>query len=120
MHVRIICWTHILILNEANRPRSKKMDFGGIMVRVAATTSDPRTAWRVRDTLAAHPMLGGGMANIRVAVDHSRVVLEGWTMDAGIYDLAIRLAARSAGHRAVAARLTVENCRRHCTVPSKQ
>lgn len=61
-------------------------------------------------------MLGGGTANLRIIADHSRVVLEGWVMDPAVYDIALRLAARAAGRRAVSAQITVENCRSLCTV----
>ena len=71
------------------------------MVRVAAATSDHITAWRIRDSLASHPMLGGGTANIRVHADHNHVVLDGWAMDAAVRELAMKIAARSAGRRAV-------------------
>ena len=80
------------------------------MVRVAAHTSDYSTAWRIRDSLAAHPLLGGGAANIRVTADHSGVVLEGWAMDNAVYDLALRMALRAAGRRAVSTQLTVQGC----------
>lgn len=86
------------------------------MVRVAATTTDHVTAWRVRDSLASHPMLGGGTASIRIMADHSRVQLEGWVMDAAVHELALKLAARSAGRRAVSTQISVENCRSLCTV----
>lgn len=80
------------------------------MVVVATHTPDQNTAWRIRDTLAAHPLLGGNSANIRVNADRSGVVLEGWTADSGVSDLALRMAVRAAGRRIVATHLTVQNC----------
>jgi len=71
------------------------------MVRVAINASDMDTAWRVRDTLAAHPLLGGATAQITVVAGYQCVMLEGWTMDDQVRQLAIRLAKRAAGHCAV-------------------
>jgi len=71
------------------------------MVRVAINASDPDTAWRVRDALATHPLLGGATAQITVVAGHQYVVLEGWTMDDQVKQLASRLAKRAAGHCAV-------------------
>lgn len=86
------------------------------MVRVAPATSDHITAWRIRDLLASHPMLGGGAAEIRVVADHRRVVLEGWAMDAAVRDLALKMASRAAGKRAVSTQVAIQNCRSLCTV----
>jgi len=81
------------------------------MVRVDATTSDQSTAWRVRDSLASHPVLGGGAASISVIANHNSVVLEGWAMDESVVGLAIKLAGRAAARRAISTRLAVRNCR---------
>ncbi len=79
------------------------------MVRVHGDTSDRATAWRIRDALAAHPLLGGGARRSR----HHRegIVLEGWTLDEDVRQLAIRMAHRAAGRRAVQLRLHVTRCR---------
>lgn len=75
------------------------------MVRVAIDAADPDTAWRVRDALASHPLLGGATAQITVVANHHCVVLEGWTVDDEVKQLAIRLARRAAGRSAVQMRL---------------
>lgn len=93
-----------------------RREFREPMVRVAAATPDQITAWRIRDSLASHPVLGGGTANIRVLADYNHVVLEGWAMDATVHDLALKIASRSAGRRAVSTRVVVQNCRNLCTV----
>lgn len=67
------------------------------MVRVAINAADPDTAWRVRDALASHPLLGGATAQITVIASHHCVILEGWTVDDQVKQLAIRLARRAAG-----------------------
>ncbi len=86
------------------------------MVRIEPTTIDRVTAWRIRDALASHPTLGGGAADICVIADHSQVVLEGWTMDSKVHDLAIKLANRAAGRRTVSSHLAIRNCRDVCSV----
>ena len=45
------------------------------MVRVHTETSDKITAWRVRDRLAVHPLLGGAAVQIDVHADHESVVM---------------------------------------------
>ena len=75
------------------------------MVRVAINAADPDTAWRVRDALASHPLLGGATAQITVIASQHCVVLEGWTVDEEVRQLAIRLARRAAGHCVVQLRL---------------
>jgi hypothetical protein len=75
------------------------------MVRVAINAADPGTAWRVRDALATHPLLGGATAQITVIASHHCVVLEGWTVDDEVKQLAIRLARRAAGRCVVQMRL---------------
>jgi hypothetical protein len=76
------------------------------MVRVAINAADPATAWRVRDALASHPLLGGATAQITVKASYHCVVLEGWTVDDQVRQLAIRLARRAAGRCAVQMRLS--------------
>jgi hypothetical protein len=76
------------------------------MVRVAINAADPDTAWRVRDALASHPLLGGATAHITVVANHHCVVLEGWTVDDEVKQLAMRLARRAAGRCMVQIRLT--------------
>ena len=80
------------------------------MVRVATHTSDSSTAWRIRDSLAAHPLLGGGSADICVAANRSGVVLEGWAIDREVNELALKMALRAAGRQAVSTHLTVRSC----------
>ena len=71
------------------------------MVKVHSTTTDSATAWRVRDALAAHPLLGGATAQITVVATQHGVSLHGWAHDAAIEELATRLALRAAGCRPV-------------------
>jgi hypothetical protein len=71
------------------------------MVVIHPTTRDCATAWRVRDALAAHPLLAGATVAIRISAGPAAVVLEGWVQDERILQLAVRLAQRSAGQRAV-------------------
>lgn len=75
------------------------------MVRVAINATDPDTAWRVRDALASHPLLGGATAQITVIASENCVVLEGWTVDDQVKQLAFRLARRAAGRCALQMRL---------------
>lgn len=71
------------------------------MVVIHPTTRDCATAWRVRDALAAHPLLGGATVSIRISAGPTVVLLEGWVQDERILQLALRLAQRSAGQRTV-------------------
>ena len=71
------------------------------MVRVEVNTANPDTAWRVRDALASHPLLGGATAQITVMASHHCVMLEGWTVDEQVKQLAMRLARRAAGRCAI-------------------
>ncbi|MEZ4870436.1 MAG: BON domain-containing protein [Caldilineaceae bacterium] len=71
------------------------------MVRVKANTTDHIVAWRVRDALAAHPLLGGATAQIEIVADYEDVVLDGWALDSEVVALAIKLARRVAGRRTV-------------------
>ena len=75
------------------------------MVRVDATATDQCTAWRVRDALAAHPLLAGASAQIYIRAGHDGVVLEGWARDERIVQVALRLAYRSVGRRSLQSRL---------------
>ena len=81
------------------------------MVSVHGDTSDRITAWRIRDALAAHPLLGGAAAQIRVIATHDGIVLEGWALDEEVRALAVKMALRAAGRRSVQLRLTVAGCR---------
>lgn len=78
------------------------------MVKVATGTIDPSMAWRVRDALASHPLLGGATACITVLAGPDRIVLEGWTHDEQVCGLALRMAMRSAGHRPVQTNLRTQ------------
>jgi hypothetical protein len=90
-----------------------------MMVRVTLGASDPITAWRVRDVLAAHPLLGGATAQISVMACHDSVILEGWTLDERLHQLALRLARQAAGRRSVQTRLRVQHCRPEEVKPDK-
>jgi hypothetical protein len=71
------------------------------MVKVHHKTTDQIVAWRVRDALAAHPLLGGATAQIDIIADYNEVVLAGWAVDEMVIQLALRLTRRIAGKRAV-------------------
>ena len=75
------------------------------MVRVDINAADPCLAWRVRDELAAHPLLGGATAQITIRATLQGVVVEGWTVDDELQRLARLLAQRAAGRRPVEIRL---------------
>jgi hypothetical protein len=75
------------------------------MVRVDLNAADPCTAWRVRDALASHPLLGGATAQITIRATFQGVVLEGWTVDDEVRRLACLLARRAAGRRPVEFRI---------------
>lgn len=79
------------------------------MVRVSTVASDPVTAWRIRDALAAHPLLGCATAQIAVTADHESVILEGWTFDEGLIRIATKLAKQAAGKRSVHNRIQAKN-----------
>lgn len=85
------------------------------MVRVSTiasdVASDPVTAWRIRDALAAYPLLGGATAQIDVIAGHECIVLEGWTWDEELTGIAGKLAARVAGNRPVENRIRTNRCR---------
>lgn len=80
------------------------------MVRVHPTTTDKITAWRVRDALACHPLLGGATAQISVTAGRESVVLDGWTLDDRLVQEAQRLARRVAGRRVVQIQLQTTRC----------
>jgi len=75
------------------------------MVHIEANPRDPAAAWRVRDALAAHPLLGGATAHIKIRAGRDVIILEGWAIDEAVRALAVRLAQRAAGRRTVQVRL---------------
>ena len=79
------------------------------MVKVHTNTTDKVTAWRVRDALAAHPVLGGATAQISVIAHLQVIILDGWVIDDHAIQVAIRLANHAAGQRAVQPRLCTTN-----------
>lgn len=83
---------------------------GEIMVRVDQQTTDQIAGWRVRDALAAHPLLGGATAQIHIVADYECIILCGWALDEEVIQLAERMARRVAGKRSVQADLL--RCRR--------
>jgi hypothetical protein len=80
------------------------------MVRVEINAAAPAIAWRVRDALASHPLLGGATAQITVVASTRCVILEGWTVDEQVRQLAIRLARRAAGHCPVQIQVDIRQC----------
>jgi|GEM_PF-1952790 len=79
------------------------------MVKVDQHTTDQIVAWRVRDALAAHPLLGGATAQIHIIASYECIVLSGWAVDDEVIQLATRLTRRVAGKRTVHAEL--QRCR---------
>ena len=71
------------------------------MVRVDQATVDKKTAWRIRDALASHPLLGGCTARIDIVVSADDVLLTGWVSDEKLTQTVSRLAVRAAGKRPV-------------------
>ena len=71
------------------------------MVRVDRTTIDKATAWRVRDALASHPLLGGCTARINIVATADNVILTGWVSDEKLTQIVSRLTLRAAGNRPV-------------------
>jgi hypothetical protein len=53
------------------------------VVRVDLMTTDKITAWRIRDAMANHPLLGGCTAQISIDASHDYVMLSGWASDEG-------------------------------------
>jgi hypothetical protein len=87
-----------------------------MMVKVHTNTTDKVAAWRVRDALAAHPLLGGATAQISVVAHLQGIVLDGWVIDDQVMQVAIRLANHAAGQRAVQAKLcTTKRPVTHCS-----
>jgi hypothetical protein len=80
------------------------------MVRVSQGAADRVTAWRVRDALAVHPLLGGATAQIDILADFDVVTLQGWTLDDQVQQVALRLARRAAGVRPVQVHLQIRRC----------
>ncbi len=80
------------------------------MVRVSHSASDRITAWRVRDALASHPLLGGATAQISIRADFDSVTLEGWALDDRVQQLALRMALRAAGRRPVQTFVRIRRC----------
>ncbi|RIK55393.1 MAG: hypothetical protein DCC57_05445 [Chloroflexi bacterium] len=80
------------------------------MVRVSQGAADRATAWRVRDALAAHPLLGGSTAQISIQANFEAVTLDGWALDDQVQQLALRLAVRAAGRYPVHMQLRVRRC----------
>lgn len=80
---------------------------GETMVKVDHHTTDQIVAWRVRDALAAHPLLGGATAQIHVIAGYDEVILTGWAVDESVIQLAVRLTRRVAGKRAVQPELQI-------------
>lgn len=80
------------------------------MVRVELNLADPAIAWRVRDALAGHPLLGGATAQITVIACHHGLILEGWTVDDRVTQLAMRLARRAAGQCPIKMQLHSRKC----------
>ena len=71
------------------------------MVKVDQKTTDLIAGWRIRDALAAHPLLGGPTADIHILADYDDVLLTGWALDERVIRLAIHLARRAAGKRTI-------------------
>jgi len=75
------------------------------MVKVDQTTTDRATAWRIRDALASHPLLGGCTARINIVASSDDITLSGWVSDEKLTQIVALLARRSAGKRPVHLRL---------------
>lgn len=71
------------------------------MVRVDQAAADRAMAWRVRDALASHPLLGGCTAEINITATADGVTLTGWIADERLSSVVYRLAVRAAGKRPV-------------------
>ena len=77
------------------------------MVKVDLMTTDKITAWRIRDAMACHPLLGGRTAQISIDANHQHVTISGWTTDERLSEIAGRLAQGAAGRRLVSVNLSV-------------
>ncbi len=86
------------------------------MVKVHHHTTDRIVAWRVRDALAAHPLLGGATAQIQVIGSYEGIILEGWVLDERVVQLALRLAHRVVGKRCIQLRLQTSPHSHHCAL----
>ena len=75
------------------------------MVKVSQQTKDHATAWRVRDAMARHPLLGGCAVRILVCGERRHVTLNGWAGDRRLAELALHLARRAAGNSSVSSEL---------------
>jgi osmotically-inducible protein OsmY len=80
---------------------------GEEMICVSPSTIDKATAWRVRDAMARHPLLGGAIVQIQINACREVVTLEGWVLDEGLQQLATRIAVRAAGSKPVAEQLRI-------------
>jgi hypothetical protein len=80
---------------------------GESMVIVDHNTTDQIVAWRVRDALAAHPLLGGATAQIHIIAGYEAVILAGWAVDESVIQLAVRLTRRVVGRRSVQPELQI-------------
>lgn len=89
------------------------------MICVSPSTVDQATAWRVRDAMARHPLLGGAIAQIQIEACRDGVTLQGWVFDEGLQQLATRIAVRAAGSRPIHQQLQVR-CGVRCAAPLKQ
>lgn len=90
------------------------------MIQVSSGSGDTALAWRVRDALARHPLLGGATTDITIEVSSQIITLEGWVLDEGLSDLAQRLASRAAGRHPIRLRLLIrrgERGYRHSAPP---
>jgi hypothetical protein len=86
------------------------------MVRVDLMTTDKITAWRIRDAMACHPLLGGCTAQISIDANYEHVTLSGWTSDERLSEIALRLAQNAAGRRLISVNLNVGvQCRQSST-----
>jgi hypothetical protein len=77
------------------------------MVKVHHHTTDQIVAWRVRDALAAHPLLGGATAQIHIIASYEEVILVGWAVDDTVIQLALRLTRQVAWKRSVQEELQI-------------
>jgi len=77
------------------------------MVKVDHNTTDQIVAWRVRDSLAAHPLLGGATAQIHIIASYEAIILAGWAVDEAVIQLAVRLTRQAAGKRTVQPELQI-------------
>lgn len=86
------------------------------MVKIDRNTTDPIVGWRVRDALAAHPLLGGHLAEIAIIAGYEGVILDGWIQDEQVKRLAIKLAKRAAGSRSIHTNLQMRCTQRNTSI----